>query len=75
MFVNYEQDNWLEKLAIVEFAVHYNKSFCTKLSSFFTTKSLHLHICFDIIDFSDTSTSGQIVKKKTLDIFGNMKTT
>ncbi len=74
-FVNYQQDNWSEKLVIVEFIANNNKSASTKLSPFFATKGLHFYMNFDIVDLSDASTCEWIFKQKALDISRNMKTT
>ena len=56
VFINYQQGDWLGKLAIAEFAANNNKSASIKLSPFFATKGLHPHISFDRIDFSNAST-------------------
>ena len=75
MFVNYQQDDWSEKLAMAKFAANNNKSASTTLSPFFATKGLHPHMSFDIIDLSNTSTCERIFKQKALDISRNIKTT
>lgn len=62
MFVYYQQNDWSEKLAIVEFAANSNKSAFTKLFSFFINKNLHSRISFDIVNHSNTGTSKQIAK-------------
>ena len=61
-FVNYQQDDWLEKLAMAKFAVNNNQSASTKLSLFFATKGFHPHMSFNIVDLSDTSTRERIIK-------------
>lgn len=38
-FVNYEQDNWIEKLAIAQFSANKNNLAFIKLSLFFAIKS------------------------------------
>ncbi len=74
-FVNYQQDNWSDKLAIAEFKANNNELASTKLSPFFATKSLHPRMSFDIVKLSDTSTHERILKQKALDISGNMEST
>ena len=61
-FINYQQNNWLRKLAIAKFAANNNKSASTKLSSFFTTKDLHPYMSFDKVEFSNASTYKRIFK-------------
>lgn len=72
IFINYQQDDWLKKLAIIEFAANNNKSTSIKPFLFFTTKDLHLFKSFDIIKLSDVNICKQIFKQKTLIIFGNI---
>ena len=67
-FVNYQQDDWVDKLPMAEFAANNNNSLSTKLSPFFTSRDLHPRMSFDIIDLSDTPTREQINKKKAIDI-------
>ena len=55
IFVNYHQDDWLQKLVMTEFAVNKNESASIKLSPFFATKGLHPRMSFDIVDLSNTS--------------------
>ena len=74
-FVNYQQDDWSDKLAMAEFAANNNESASTKLSPFFATKGLHPRMSFDIVELSDTSTRERILKQKALDISGNMEAT
>ena len=74
-FVNYQQDDWSEKLAMAEFAANNNQSASTKLSPFFATKGFHPRMSFDIVDLSDTSTRERILKQKALDISKKMETT
>ena len=74
-FVNNQQDDLSEKLAMAEFAAINNVSASTKLSLFFATKSLHPHMSFDIVELSNTNTHKCILQQKALDIFENMQTT
>ncbi len=74
-FINYQQDDWSEKLAMAEFAANNNESASPKLSSFFATKGLHSRMSFDIVDLSNASTCERILKQKALNISRNMKTT
>lgn len=74
-FVNYQQDNQSEKLAKAEFAANNNELAFTKPFLFFASKSLDLHMDFDIIDLSNTSTHRQINKQKALGFSRNMKIT
>ena len=74
IFVNYQQDDWSEKLTMAEFATNNNELASTKLFPFFANKGLHLHINFVIIDLSDANTCERIYKQKTLDIFRNLET-
>ena len=74
-FVNYQQDDWSEKLAIAEFATNNNESASTKLSPFFATKGLHPRISFDIVDLSNAGTYERILKQRPLNISRNMETT
>ena len=74
-FVNYQQDDWPEKLAMAEFAANNNESASTKLSPFFVTKGLHPRMSFDKVELSDASTCKRILNQKALDISGNMQTT
>ncbi len=74
-FVNYQQDDWSEKLIIAEFAANNNISASTKLSLLFTTKNLHPRIRFDIVELSNTSTCKWIFQQKTLHISENMQST
>ena len=63
-FVNYQQDNWTDKLLIAEFTANNNDSLSTKFFLFFALKSLYLWISFDIINFLDITIYEQINKKK-----------
>ena len=74
-FVNYQQDDWPEKLAMAKFAANNNESASTKLSPFFATKGLHPCMSFDKVELSDASTRKRILNQKALDISGNMQTT
>lgn len=73
-FVNYQQDNWSEKLEMAKYAANNNESASTKLSLFFTTKDLQLYINFNIVELSDTSNRERIFRQKALDISGNIET-
>ena len=53
---------------MAEFATNNNNFIFTKLSPFFASRDLYLHMSFDIINFSDTITRKQINNKKTIDI-------
>ncbi len=72
-FVNYQQDDWIDKLPIAEFATNNNISLSTKLSPFFTSKGLHPRMSFDVVDLSDTTTRERINKKKAIDISETMQ--
>ena len=61
-FVNYQQDDWSKNLAMTKFIANNNELTFTKLFSLFATKSFHLHMSFDIVDLSITSTCEQILK-------------
>lgn len=74
-FVNYQQNDWLEKLAISEFAANNNELASIKLSLFFVFKNLYSSMSFDIINLSNTNTYKQIYRQKDLDISRNIKTT
>ena len=67
-FVKYQQDKWVDKLPMAEFAANNNDFSSTKLSPFFASRGLHLRMSFDIVDLSDTTTRERINKKKTIDI-------
>ena len=67
-FVNYQQNDWVDKLLMAEFAANNNNFMSTRLSPFFTSKGLHPRISFDIVDLSDTTTRERINKKKAIDI-------
>lgn len=57
---------------MAKFAAINNKSAFTKLSPFFTLKSLHPYISFDVVDFLDYTTRKRISKRKTIDILEAM---
>ena len=67
-FVNYQQDDWSDKLPMAKFAANNNDSNSTRLSPFFASRGLHLRMSFDVVDLSDTTTRGRINKKKAIDI-------
>ena len=71
-FVNYQQNDWVDKLLMAEFAANNNNSLSTRLSLFFASRGLHPRISFDVVDFSDTTTRERINKKKAIDIFEAM---
>lgn len=75
IFVNYQQNNWLEVLVMAKFAANNNKLTFTKLFPFFATKGLLPHINFDIIKFSDSSTHEWTFKQKALDISRTIEST
>lgn len=61
-FVNYEQDNWSEKLAMAKIITINNISVSTKPLSFFALKRLYLSIKFNIVKLFNTSIYKQIFK-------------
>ena len=67
-FVNYQQDDWVDKLPMAEFAANNNDSSSTKLSPFFASRGLHPRMSFDVVDLSDTTTRKRINKKKAINI-------
>ena len=71
-FVNYQQDDWSEKLVIAEFAANNNESVSTKPFLFFATRGLHPYISFDKVGLYNASTCKRILNQKTFDILGNM---
>ena len=74
-FVNYQQDDWLGKLAIIEFVANNNELASTKLSPFFATKSLYIYMSFDKVELFNANTCKQIFNQKALDISRNMQIT
>ena len=60
---------------MAELAANNNESASTKLSPFFSTKSLHPCKSFVRVEVSDANTRKRIFNQKTLDISGNMQTT
>ena len=52
---------------MAKFVTNNINSTFTRLFPFFTLRSLHSRINFDIINFSDITTLQQINKKKTMD--------
>ena len=46
-FVNYLQDNWLDKLPLAEFVDNNTKSETIKVTSFFANKGFHLRMGFE----------------------------
>lgn len=68
IFVNYDKNNWADKLPIVKFAANNNNSTFISLSPFFALKGLYLRISFDIIDFSNITIYKRINKKNAINI-------
>ena len=68
IFVNYQQDDWSDKLPIAEFAANNNNSASTRLFPFFASRDLHSHMSFDVVDLLDTTTRKRINKKKAINI-------
>ena len=68
IFINYQQDDWANKLLMAEFAANNNDFASTKLSPFFASQGLYPRMSFDIIYLSDKTTHEQINKKKAIDI-------
>ena len=58
---------------MAKFTANNNKSASTKLSPFFTSKGLHLHMSFDVVDLLDITTYEQVNKKKAMDIWEAMQ--
>ena len=67
-FVNYQQDDWLRKLAMLKFAANNNESTSTKLSPFFATKGFYPRISFNKVELSNASTCKRIFNQNALDI-------
>ena len=72
-FVNYQQDNWSDKLPMVEFAANNNNSVSTRLFPFFASKGLYPWISFDVVDLSDITICEQINKKKAINILESIQ--
>lgn len=72
IFLNYQKDDWADKLPIVKFATNHNNCTSIRFSPFFALKNLYLCISLDIIDFSDIIIYKWINKKKTMDIYKSM---
>ena len=53
---------------MAKFVANNNDSAFTKLSPFFASRGLHLHMSFDVVDLSDKTTRKRINKKKAIDI-------
>lgn len=73
LFVNYQQEDWSEKLETTEIAAYHKESVSTKLFSFSATESLDLRMNFDIIDLSNICTGERIIKQNALNISENME--
>ena len=67
-FVNYQQNDWVDKLPMAEFAANNINSLSTRLSPIFASRGLHLCMSFDVIDLLDTTTCERINKIKAIDI-------
>ncbi len=72
-FVNYQQEECVDKLPMAEFAVNNSIFLSTKLSLFFTSRGLHLCMRFDVIDPWETTTCERINKIKAIDISETMQ--
>lgn len=55
IYVNYQKDNLLKKLAMTKFTTNNNKLTFIKLFSFFVFKDKYLYISFNIIDLFNIS--------------------
>lgn len=53
---------------MAKFVANNNKSAFTTLSPFFTSKNLYPRISFDIVNFSDITTSKQVNKGNAINI-------
>ena len=71
-FVNYQPDDWADKLPMAKFAANNNNFAFTKLSPFFASKGLHPRMSFDVVDLSDTTIHERINKRKTINILEDM---
>ncbi len=67
-FINYQQDDWVDKCPIAMFMANNNVFSSTKLSPFFTLRGLYPCMSCDIVNLSDTTTGERINKKKAIDI-------
>lgn len=74
IFVNYQQDDWPDKLPIAEFAANNNNSASKRLSLFFFSKKFNPRISFNVVDISDIKTQKYINKKKAINISKTMQT-
>ena len=72
-FINYQQDNWSDKLPMAKFAANNINFTFTRLSPFFISRGLYPYMNFDIVDFLDTKTRKWINKKKAIDISESMQ--
>ena len=72
-FCNHHQNNWDEILSMTEFAANECHSITTEVFSFLATKGFNLRMSFDIVDLSAIITRERILKRKTVDIFDEMK--
>ena len=72
-FCNHHQNNWDEILSMTEFAVNECHSITTKIFFFLITKDFNFRMNFDIVDFSTIIIRKRVLKRKTVDIFDEMK--
>ena len=72
-FCNHHQNNWNETLSMTEFAINKCHSITTKIFSFLITKDFNFRINFDIVDLSIITTRERVLKRKTVNIFDEMK--
>ena len=63
-FINYQQDDWANKLPMTEFVANNNDFAFMRLSPFFASRGLYPRMSFDVVDLSDTTTRERINKKK-----------
>ena len=60
-------------MSITKFAINKCHSIITKVFSFIITKDFHSRINFDIVDLSTIIIRERVLKRKTIDIFDEMK--
>ena len=68
IFVNYQQDDWSDKLPIAKFMANNNNFASNRLSLFFASRGLYLRMSFDVINLLNTITHERINKKKAIHI-------
>ena len=71
-FCNHHQNNWDEILSMTEFAINECHLIITKIF-FLITKNFNFRMNFDIVDLSPIIIRKRILKRKTVDIFDEMK--